>query len=265
MRDECITSKLVDAWLNGKPYAFKHMLPGTVKEGVEKRECDPFLINQARTSLCGPAAFMYWIAKDTNHTYAKYVQDLLIKGKARIGNLEVEPSTSCKNFNPSLHPKPSEVPHHADWIALASLRDSENGFSPYDEITDKRPGATFPRELETWYRLAGYRDTKNTIRSGDGKVDSYSRKSARELQDASDLFDAGYRVSLLVDMSVIKKDVPGSRVPDHWVNLLSRIDFEGEGESRKVKFKRYSWGSEEEIERKLVNFLSGFFGVVAAR
>jgi hypothetical protein len=110
---------------------------------------DPWKIAQEQTSLCGPAAFMYCVAKHRPHAYRDYVMDLALHGRARLGNLEVVPSDACRNSTPDgtgIDP--------VDWVALGSLRDSTNGvFS----MTPKAQTAaiTTPANLEAWFDACG--------------------------------------------------------------------------------------------------------------
>ncbi|MDR2093562.1 MAG: hypothetical protein LBP58_09675 [Azoarcus sp.] len=58
---------------------------------VEDRRDAPTLINQGGSSLCGPAAFMYCIAREKPDDFAAYVLDLALTGEGRLGNLKVMP------------------------------------------------------------------------------------------------------------------------------------------------------------------------------
>src|ERR1700758_4038487 len=92
-----------------------------VVSGMIDRVKDPTKQNQADANLCGPAAFLYCLLNEHPDYYVGYVIDLFLTGKARIGALKVEPSLDCRYSTP---PKGRIDP--VDWIALASLRDSEN-------------------------------------------------------------------------------------------------------------------------------------------
>ena len=74
------------------------------------------------------------------HLYTQYVIDLYRTGEARIGDLHVKPSAGCRAYQ-----SPRDKIHPVDWIALASLRDSENSFLDYSSANDTAAGITIPR------------------------------------------------------------------------------------------------------------------------
>jgi len=89
---------------------------------LRERITTPYLINQGRTPLCGPAAFMYCIASDRPADYVRYVLDLATTGSGTLGGLTVVPGEDCRNASLGRQIEP------VDWIALASLRDASNAF-----------------------------------------------------------------------------------------------------------------------------------------
>src|ERR1700676_4559569 len=80
-------------------------------------------IDQGASSLCGPAAVMFCVASRNPEMYVQYVTDLYDQGQAKFGTLPVTPSPLCRNYSPKMDA--------ADWIALASLRDSDNKILNY--------------------------------------------------------------------------------------------------------------------------------------
>ncbi|HYF09899.1 MAG TPA: hypothetical protein VD970_19955 [Acetobacteraceae bacterium] len=104
--------------------------------GLFSRVEDPDLIHQQESSLCGPAAFLKAVAEDMPDVYARYVINLFKTGRGRIGTLDVKPSADCRRG----YYKGARIAP-VDWIALASLRDSENLVLDYDSPT-ARPAAS---------------------------------------------------------------------------------------------------------------------------
>ncbi len=87
---------------------------------LEKRIVKPWEIDQAGTSLCGPAVFFYCQAKDCPALYVKSVIELYMYGETKINDLHIKPSSACKKAK--LPKKMASI----DWITLASLTDSSN-------------------------------------------------------------------------------------------------------------------------------------------
>ncbi len=116
---------LVDFKNRTTPGAYKHFNNrATISVQIKDRVNSPYLIDQGYSSLCGPAAILYSLAKKEPLVYAQYIVDLYDNGKAKLGSLDIEPGTDTKNYNLPITSGMSEV----DWIGLAGLRNSENDF-----------------------------------------------------------------------------------------------------------------------------------------
>ena len=128
----------------------KKMFRSIVAKQLTERINNPHLIDQASASLCGPAALMYTLAHLKPDIYVQYVIDLYNKGQARLGTLEIKPSKDCRNYYPrdDRKVKYKDQISECDWIALASLRDSENKILEYDSARDKTSGITFPGQIK---------------------------------------------------------------------------------------------------------------------
>src|SRR5437899_11272972 len=77
--------------------------------------------------------------------YVQYVIDLFTTGKARIGSLEVKPGLACRVYQP---PKGKIAP--VDWVALASLRDSDNLVMDIASVHDDVASRSRGREFASW-------------------------------------------------------------------------------------------------------------------
>jgi hypothetical protein len=72
--------------------------PQRIIDGIRIRVSEPWEIDQGGASLCGPAAFMYCLAKDAPELYAQYVCELYTTGKASInerGRTKHSPNNKC--------------------------------------------------------------------------------------------------------------------------------------------------------------------------
>ncbi len=243
--------------------AFKYILRSAVAKGLLQRVQVPSMIDQSASSLCGPAALLYDLATRDPERYASYVISLYETGFGVIGRLEVKPGTDLKEHDPG------NTVEASDWIALASLRDSENYFFDYQEAADEFAGITLPGELEDWFRKTGYTDVVNDARV---IVD----QEEANIQRADYYFRKGYRVCLFIHSNMLykSKQSNGSATPDHWVVLTSPVSvgmtvIEAEPK-RTISFTIYTWGKgrkpvPETGVLTVDEFLDNYYGFVAAR
>jgi hypothetical protein len=256
--------------------AFTKIERKAVATQLRERIRKPSSINQGGASLCGPAVFIYYLAKRRPKQYVQYIIDLYEKGEADIGRLKVKPGGDCKDFNPV---KKYEI-MEADWVAWAGLRDSENAFFDYDHPNDQVPGITLPGDIAKWFTLAGSLAVrKNT--------NIFFDKSLYTLLQAHRQYRHGACVCLFVGQKVLRGK-PGGRCPaDHWVVLNSPIQFDGKPVdnllrkglkvnddktllSKKIQLLLYTWKEEyyavNRHNRNLTvkEFLDYFYGYVSA-
>lgn len=243
------------------PSAWPNIVRSELRNTARVRALHPDKINQATSSLCGPASLMYLTAKYQPDMYERYVNELYETGVAWLGKIKVAPGEDCRNYNPK-----GEL-EAADWVALAGLRDSENDFWDYDEASDKVGGITIPSTLAGWLRDTG----KNAFAE---ETNIYFTKGEKNFREAVELCDAGYEVILLINGNFIQ-EMPFSRfplwqpfkIPNHWVVLQkgwSRLT------SGDVKFKVFSWGEIREVPivggtMSMSMWLQNYWGYIACR
>jgi len=260
-----------------------------------RRVDEPREINQGGAPLCGPAAFMYCIAKDRRAEYARYVLDLAEKGTGKLGNnLTVTPSMICRNA--SLDGKIDPV----DWVALASLRDSANSFwrmsDPRSLISDTA-GITMGGAMVDWFRATGW------FPGGVGKAVKYNwsrpvddlhhidqhrqpKPSHRRPEPLVNLCGIDPRVSggghvcLLIRDAILDDPTPISErnrikasgkskkwrgFPNHWVVLEGHIGLPPSATpDHMLNFKVWSWGGMKTIKMPVRQFLPYYYGYVSA-
>jgi hypothetical protein len=216
--------------------AFVNIRREAVAAGLHVRIDDPYKIDQKGASLCGPAALVVELAKDEPTTYAEYVVALYENGEAHLGRLHVRAGTDLKNY---ALPTDGTAPDPADWIALASLRDSTNWILDYQEVGNQVAGITTPGNMAQWVRDLGY--TKVI----DKTFCPWDQKS-KNLWEAAVRHEAnGYKVFLLINAGMLDSD-PKERSygsPNHWVLLISaQITNEGD-----AKLQIYTWGDKRMV------------------
>ena len=238
---------------------FPHLDRDEVGVGILMRIANPAIIRQDEASLCGPAALLFSVASDNPGAYTRYALDLYEKGKARLGRLEIEPGEDCRSY------QPPPTMDHADWLTLASIRDSENWFLDYDTADKEMAGITSPMELTNWFEDSGYTDVRNEtnlqplVDEGTGRID-----------DASRLFANGYRICLFIRSEMLyeaSQSEAGDIRSAHYVVLRSPID----RSNGKIRMKVFTWGKGDyqvpngSKDLSLHDFLDNFYGYVAAK
>lgn len=234
-----------------------------VANGLIVRVHAPSSINQGTSSLCGPASLLFEVATRDPEAYVRYVVGLYEKGLGRIEKLEVKPGGDLKEFDPGRNVEAS------DWIALASLRDSENWFFDYQKDSNELAGITLPGELAGWFQRAGYTDVVEDARA---IIDQEEENFRR----ADDFFRIGYRVCLFIHSNMLNKSTQGngSATADHWVVQTGAAVFgtapvDGQPK-RTVAFRIFTWGEgRRDVPQTgflpVDEFLDNYYGFVAAR
>jgi hypothetical protein len=237
------------------PGAFPNIRRTDVVDGLRARLADASTQNQGAASLCGPAAFLFCLLVDQPEVYVQYVVDLYTSGKAKIGSLAIHPSDKCRRYSPN----PRQIAP-VDWIALASLRDSENSVFDYDSVKDTASGITMPHSMAAWFRAAGYRSVNNV-------TNVFFTKGRSDIDTAHHLTVQGRWVCLFVNAAVIEKkpDLGRTLSPNHWVVLL---DPGGPVKDGKFNITIYTWGEERRVpatgDMEVKGFCHGLYGYVSA-
>ena len=237
-----------------------HLDRDEVGIGMLMRIAYPSSVDQNQTNLCGPAATLFNVLIDRPGAYARFAIDMYEKGEAKMVDISIKPKADLLSYA-----LPSGQIDPVDWLTLASMRNSNDWFIHYDSVDGTLSGATTPMELAYWFTRAGYSDVKE-----DADL-AYHRRSTDNMDEASRLFSAGYRVCLLIDDPMIRKGTQaesGSRVVKdrHWVVLQSEIDRSG----GTVDMTIYTWGDRhykvpQSGVLSLDDFLMNYYGYVAGK
>jgi hypothetical protein len=234
---------------NGKDQAFPSVKRADVVDGLKTRLAKPQLIDQANTSLCGCACLMYCLAKLKDAVYAQYVVELYQTGKGKIGSLSVEPSSDCKKYAPST----AKGIHPVDWLALASLRDSENDLFDYQSPSNEVGGITMPGDLVDWFKDAGFSKDANI-------TNLVFTKGEGTIKDAGTRYSNNHSVCLFINANLLNNPSDSSTFPDHWVVMTSPVTTD----KGQVKLSVFSWGDIHPIDLKVDVFCKNFYGFISS-
>jgi hypothetical protein len=239
-----------------------------VARDVRTRLENPNSFAQGNTFLCGIATFVRVWATDNPVGYAQLAIDLFEKGKgqivghARYGGKDIAPSDALL-----ASPVGGGVPD-GDWIVLASIREAFNSVFDYgaDEGIFRIKAWNMPSDVGREFRAAGYTNIVEKAGLTKGGIQS--------LEEASDLYDDGWRVILLVHSDIISSPVPLTggrflRTSNHWIGLNSAIDINRFGPEWTIKpFDVYSWNGPYKVPKwgkpvPMGVFNQYYFGYVA--
>jgi len=216
---------------------------------------NPEVMNQDTLGICGPIAFLYGLASDSPRTYAQYAVDLYDNGKARIGNIVVAPSKGCRTYSPPSSMSP------ADWLAAASLRDSDNWWFDVDDVKVGFSASSSIGDIEKWFVQAGYSDVES-------KGNLVSGLDPSDINDLNRYLGEGRRVVLRINdkMLYAKTQNETTYRGNHVVVLRSPIARTPQG----VHFTVFTWAKGEfkvpqggPLSEK--DFLGNLYGYVAGK
>jgi hypothetical protein len=250
--------------------AFVNVSRQELASGLALRIDNPLLINQGSANLCGPASFVYTLDRSDPLAYTNFVIDLYERGRAEIGEFVVEPSEDLKKYQlPKNTDGTGFIVHPADWVPMASIRNSKGSvvfWDSYDDVKDAASGITMPSNLTDWLEEVGYSTVIDKT-----SVIGLSRDAAESrLRDAVAKLGENYKVFLLIKASLLggdtkKKKKSGGTFPNHWVVL----EF-GSVTDVSVSLEVYSWGGRMKVPPAgsgwtVDDVLARYYGYVAAK
>src|SRR5262249_3666582 len=194
-------------------------------------------------------------------------------GEGKVKNLTIKPSADLRKTTIPAGNDP------ADWIILASLRDSENWMFTYhgderwtipwldvslDDAKAIQMPPTGPRCF-TRFRVSDVKTVTNVLFTKDWS----------DVRDANRLYRDGYKVSLFINTNMLSTATQGeaSTTPNHWVGMASAIlsSTVHLDPTATISANVYTWGAIRDVHKDaskkmtVKQFLSNFYGYVAAK
>jgi hypothetical protein len=190
-------------------------------------------------------------------TYCNAVARLFQEGLTWIDSWKIAPDRDLLNA-----PCPSSIAQ-ADWVMLASIRDSENWLLDFHDDDSSYAEASTCGEIAGWMKKAGFTDVVS-----EQSITNFF-DSAAMFNNALKKYDDGYHVILRINSSCIDSLIPSGMVKGgHVVVLVGRCTVPP-SKNDPIKVPIYTWGQRITVPRvgglKYGQFLDQFFGYVAAK
>ena len=247
--------------------AWPNINRATLALELRLRITSPNQVNQAETPFCGPAAFFYTLAAEKPVAYVQAAIDLFNTGECTIGTLKIKPGDAVRKS------APLKKTSHADWITLASLRDSGNSvLSAAGLFGGSFAGITVPGTLADWFTKAGF---STVVNKATVTQPSLPNAQASLVHSAKTYKASGHTIVMLVDADVLEEadqDDETSLWPDHWITQVTTIKDGGElSYNDPISLTVHSWGDHKSIPvvatkpLKKKHFMNKFYGFIAVK
>jgi hypothetical protein len=249
-------------------YVWPHIDHGRFLDELLDRVLHPGHVNQYTTNLCGVFSIMRIWAFDFPAEYTKLALDLYEKGEGRMIGASSRNASWIRPSSDLRHALPPNGMAHADWVIAASVRESLNhvfDYSPTEGIFSIKAWS-FPGDVEREFKRLGY----TRIRS---KTNLVSTRGYDNLMEASQLYQSGWRVALIIDSGLLESPIRSGRTPvaDHWVGLDSAIVPKlGPSVPFLHSFKVWSWAASVQVPASgqpipLETVAQRYYGFVAGK
>ncbi len=239
----------------------------TLAAELKTRLGAPNSVNQRKTPFCGPASFTRALIIDMPDAYAQAAIDLFNTGEATIGSLKIKPGDQVRKS------APQNNTNQADWIMLASIRDSGNTvLSAGGLLGGSAAGITVPGTLAGWFTSAGF----STVLNNASVTQTVPAARAAQVITANTYQSTKHHVVMFIDADVMDKDDQDDEIsmfPDHWVTLTTQITHGGTlNYDDPISMSVFSWGTTYAIPAdatakplKKKHFLNKFYGYIAVK
>lgn len=263
-------------------YRFRWFDRKTVEKEVNDRVKEPWNINQASTSLCGMACIFYLMAKQDGAGYKKFVLELHQKGEAEYNGYKIKPGhtfyqDSFFDMNPQSSKYPPRIPQ-ADWISLASTRNSEStGYAYEGRAGENFDAINYPdimiRLKNKFLAYSDVVDKTYPVSSnlsifgiGDSLPIYILKDKLDKLIEIQKAWQEGYKISILIlsDMLDDKTSYAPNVANLHWITYEGDIWIDEAAGT--YTFSYWCWGEKPKkraFKREVFN--TNYYGYIKAK
>ncbi|MBD1895080.1 hypothetical protein [Coleofasciculus sp. FACHB-129] len=228
---------------------------------MRSRLIDPFQVNQGGQPFCGPASIVFELVRKQP---LKYVQ--ICRSLFEIGGFQAR--TRYIQASPRLRQSQGRLRMGmADWMLLATLRESENLIFPVEpnapNIIRNLGGMTKSWEMKGWVKeVLGYRQFKYAHTYIYGEFDA--------MREAAEVIaSGGVAFALVTAEGLLSNKPPLLPYPTHWISLLGNIVIQPgkpwHHDSGHISFDIYTWARKMHVDAAEGPFEDYFWGIVMGR
>jgi hypothetical protein len=235
---------------------FPALARADIAKGLRERVKKPVTQDTTYASLCGPAAFFFCLLHTDPEAYVEFVIRIYESGRAKLGTLEVRPSNGCRYAKPD---RKEIAP--VDWVALASLRDSENIILSVDQVRTTFAGGSSAAELVTWFQATGFGHITDRFFMSD-----WTDNPRDNIRVANQLLYGNRWICLLINSQMLDDTTAknSSMRANHVVVLQKPTDVQ----LKSVFINVYTWGDIVRVPQTgtltMDDFCKNYYGFVAA-
>ena len=254
-------SALLDFEQSSKAGVWLSLDKKQVLADMRERINDPFQVNQGGQPFCGPAAILFELVRKQPLHYVQICRSLFETGSFQARTRRIEASTRLRQSQGRLR-----MPQ-ADWMVLATLRESENLIFPVEpnapDIIRNLGGMTKSWEMKGWVReVLGYRYFKYAHTYLYGEFDA--------MREAAEVIaGGGVAFALITAEGLLNNKRPLLPYPSHWIALLGNISIQKgqfwQHDSGHISFDIYTWAQEMHVDVNEGVFEDYFWGIVMGR
>jgi hypothetical protein len=225
----------------------------TIVAEMRSRVNDPFQINQGGQPFCGPAAVLFELVRKQPLRYVRICQSLFETGYFQGANHWISaPDELRKDSHGDLKMG------QADWMVLATLRQSENLLFPVEpnapDLIRNLAGMTKSWEMRGWIKeILGYRKSEY--------YHAFLMNDMSALNQATAAVQAGGVAFFLITAEgMLQNSPPPIPFPSHWIALLGNVSVA----NNQVGFDVYTWSKKLRIDIDMPSFKKYFWAAVTA-
>ena len=194
------------------PYLDKLEIIGEMR----RRLHNPFRVNQGQQPFCGPASVLFELIRKFPLRYVSLCQSLYETGGFQAQTRHIQASETLRQASQGELRMGS-----ADWMVLATLRESENFIFPVEpnapELVRNIAGMTKFWEMKGWVReLLEYPKVEY--------FHTYVLRDLAALKKSQAILDqGGVALGLITAENLLGQNKSRITVPNHWVTLVGNI------------------------------------------
>ncbi|MEM1311762.1 MAG: hypothetical protein AAGF98_20040, partial [Cyanobacteria bacterium P01_H01_bin.153] len=214
---------------------------------------------QGQQPFCGPASVLFELIRKFPLRYVQLCQSLYETGGFQAKTRRIQASEALRQASQGeLRMGP------ADWLVLATLRESENFLFPVEpnapEIVRNIAGMTKFWEMKGWVREILHYPRVEYFHT-------YVWRDLAALKKSQTVLDQGGVALGLITAENLLSDQPSRlTVPNHWVALVGNTDIQKgtfwQHDSGHVSFDVFTWAKRVTIAANEGVFEDAFWGVV---